>query len=128
MSGRVLHPTRLDVLRRDGAELVAEYSPVRAPLLESARDSGARSGRPVADRYEEGYADGYRAGRADGMTAARRRPQPNGHGALPLDRKDLRWLVGLAHPDKHATDKSVLRATRITQWLNELLDASRKDP
>lgn len=83
----------------------------------SRRTTGSRARADgSSDRYEEGYADGYRAGRADGASASR--PSSNG-GALPLDRKDVRWLVSLAHPDKHQGD---LRATRVTQWLNELAE------
>jgi hypothetical protein len=82
--------------------------------------------RPAADRYEEGYADGYRAGRVDGRSAAmaESRSEADGSAPSPLDRKDLRWLVALAHPDKHMDEKVSLRATRVTQWLNELLTAA----
>src|SRR5262245_56517871 len=81
---------------------------------------GRSPGRAAADRYDAGYADGYRAGRADGIATAqahawsrRQRAAP-----LPLDKKDVRWLIKLAHPDQH---DGLLRATRVTQWLNEML-------
>jgi hypothetical protein len=84
------------------------------------KTTGARRGRQVSDRYEEGYADGYRAGRS----AAQPRAARNGHAPASLDLKDLRWLITLAHPDKNQNE---LRATRVTQWLNELTAQVRKE-
>jgi len=113
---------------REARQLLAGTKP-RKPR--TAR--GTRSEAP--DRYEEGYAAGYRAGRADGVAAgylagqadaaAGKTQDARKNGSLPLDRKDLRWLVGLAHPDKHG-DKVNLRATRVTQWLNELLESAQR--
>ena len=37
------------------------------------------------DRYEEGYADGFAAGQ----------PLPSSNGQLPLDGKDMLWLIKL---------------------------------
>ena len=92
----------------------------------SSRQSVYGEPKATADRYEEGYADGYRAGRVDGRAAAaRERLGANGPAALPLDRKDLLWIIKLAHPDVH-DDKQNLRATRITQWLNELLGGAAR--
>jgi hypothetical protein len=71
---------------------------------------------PSAD-YLAGYAEGYSqavdhlSGHLSGLRA---RPG--------LDRSDLRWLLKLAHPDHHAGDG---RATRVTQWLTERLQAER---
>jgi hypothetical protein len=96
---------------REARRLVAGTKPRKPP----SRAKNGRRRRPAADRYEEGYADGYRAGRADGAAQAR---SSRSNGSLPLDRKDLRWLIKQAHPDRHDGD---LRATRVTQWLNELL-------
>jgi hypothetical protein len=62
--------------------------------------------------------------RADGIATAR--AGWNGE-ALPLYRKDLRRLVGLAHPDRHGEEKTALRATRVTQWLTELLGSARRE-
>jgi hypothetical protein len=75
--------------------------------------------RPGTDRYQEGYADGFRRGRAEGYTAGhaagpRARADRNGQG-FAMDPKDLRWLITLAHPDRHQGN---LRATRVTQALN----------
>ena len=94
------------------------------PKAARRRPAGDREGwtkTRVSDRYEEGYADGYRAGRADGIATATR-PARNGDAPLPLDRKDLRWLIKQAHPDHHDDD---LKATRVTQWLTELLESAR---
>jgi hypothetical protein len=101
------------------------------PRARTHSTSGTR-GRPATDRYDEGYADGYRAGRADGYqtgyqagqaTTRRRDTPPTAAAALPFDIKDLRWLITKAHPDKNPDD---LRATRVTQVLNELLEKARK--
>jgi hypothetical protein len=40
-----------------------------------------------------------------------------GAARTPLDPKDLRRLIMQAHPDRHGGD---LRATRVTQWLNNI--------
>lgn len=79
-----------------------------------------RRARPVEDQhaYEKGYADGYQAGRADGFRTGQAQPRARRTGDhLPVASKDLKWLIGLAHPDRHDND---LRATRVTQWLIEL--------
>jgi hypothetical protein len=69
--------------------------------------------------YTAGYADGYARGRADGFVHGQgTRPKTAPPDGLPLDRKDLKWLLKLAHPDHHDGN---LRATRITQWLTALL-------
>jgi hypothetical protein len=101
---------------REARRLLAGTKPSRP-----RQPKGEWSTRTVPDRYQEGYADGYRAGRADGFAAGQAQPSRSRRDGrpLPLDRKDLRWLVGLAHPDRHDGE---LRATRATQWLNELLE------
>jgi hypothetical protein len=58
---------------------------------------------------------------AQGQASARARRGAGADG-LPLDRKDLRWLVKLTHPDRNDGDP---RATRVTQWLNDLLRTAR---
>lgn len=85
-----------------------------------------------ADRYKEGYADGYQRGyeggyqrgKADGWSAAMKvdgAAKANHKGAPAPTDADLLWLIGLAHPDRHmGDDKVVNKATRITQWLNDL--------
>jgi hypothetical protein len=84
----------------------------------------------VDDRYEEGYGDGYRAGQADGYVRGVA-TKANGKAAKAADdrwqpaERDLKWLIGLAHPDHHLDGKTILRATRITAWLNGVLKRTR---
>jgi hypothetical protein len=92
-------------------------------------DDTTTSVRGVGDRYEEGYGDGYRAGQADGFvrgaaTKANGKAAKADDGWQPAER-DLKWLIGLAHPDHHLDDKTILRATRITAWLNGVLERTR---
>jgi hypothetical protein len=109
---------------REARRLLAGTKPRKpAPGPRSSREGGW-STRKVPDRYEEGYGDGYRAGRADGYAAGQAQPKQPANGALPLDRKDLLWTIKLAHPDMHDGE---LRATRVTQWLNELLENDAKN-
>lgn len=106
---------------RQARELLTERTAPPRPPHQRHRVSGHERG---GDRYEEGYeagylagsADGYRRGLADGQAA----PQARRDGDAPLDRRDLKWLVKLAHPDVHGDD--ALRATRITQWLTALME------
>jgi hypothetical protein len=93
---------------------------------------GARTEKEAEDRYKKGYAkgyeDGYRRGRADGIAAGQAtawaRRGAEGDGKMPLDKKDLKWLIKLAHPDRNDGD---LRATRVTQWLNELFEKAKEE-
>jgi hypothetical protein len=92
----------------------------------------ARTGEAPPDRYQEGYADGYQAGRADGYAAglatAKVRDQASRGRATPPppEARDLRWLLTLVHPDKHQDDQTILRATRVTVWVNALLAQARQ--
>jgi hypothetical protein len=95
---------------REARRLLAGTKPPRAKR--TATSSGSWGTRTVPDRYEEGYADGFAAGQ----------PLRSSNGRLPLDRKDMLWLIKLAHPDMHRGD---LRAARVTQWLNELAEHAR---
>jgi hypothetical protein len=105
---------------RQARQLLADVKP-RQPRR--SRASGARG---VQDRYAEGYADGYRKGRADGYAAAKvSKRASNGARSLPAE-ADLKWLIKLAHPDKHR-DRDELKATRTTQWLTGQLAQSRTD-
>ncbi len=116
---------------REARQMLSDSKPRRPPRERSHRgDSGGGSGgeakraAPPSDRYDEGYADGYRAGRADGHQAA------NAHTSngkwTPSDR-DLKWLIRVAHPDHHQDPQEILKATRATAWLVELLAAARKN-
>ena len=96
-----------------GCTSIREARRLLAGTKPPPRSRGERktaNGKDGKDRYEEGYSDGYRAGRADGAGA---------NGSVSLSRKDLRWLVTLAHPDRN---DGALQATRVTQWLNGLMD------
>lgn len=91
-------------------------SPPRPPKTEPRRtyDDGFRDGK-TAGRNEgrrEGYAEGYSAGLGNGSSKA------------PPVTADLRWLIRLAHPDRHM-DGDVDRAHRVTVWLNALHEAER---
>lgn len=112
---------------RDARTLLAGTKPRRPRAAHAQRGRPSPAEHYDPDRYQEGYADGYRAGRADGFLAGKAageaQPRAN-RGPVPtaLDLKDMRWLITLAHPDKHSDD---LRATRVTQWLNELVAHAR---
>jgi hypothetical protein len=114
---------------REARRLLAGTAP-RPPRDGAGGGRRGRTEKDAEDRYKKGYAkgyeDGYRRGRSDGIAAgqaaAQGRRGAEGDGKMPLDRKDLRWLVKLTHPDRHDGD---LRATRVTQWLNDLLRTAR---
>ena len=107
---------------RQARRLLAGTKPHRSTTTTKGR------ARPGTDRYQEGYADGFRRGRAEGYTAgqaagpARTRADRNGQG-FTMDPKDLRWLITLAHPDRHQGD---FRATRVTQTLNAFATHTRQ--
>jgi hypothetical protein len=116
---------------REARRLLAGTAP-RPPRDGAGGGRRGRTEQEKEDRYKKGYAkgyeDGYRRGRADGIAAgqaaARARRGAEGDGKTPLDKKDLKWLIKLAHPDRNDGD---LRATRVTQWLNELLAKAKEE-
>ena len=103
---------------REARELLTERSSPprrRHTVREHERGGGEEE---YARGYADGQRDGYRRGLADGQATRQARDA----GRVDLDRRDLRWLVSLAHPDRHEGD---LRSTRTTQWLNSLMETKR---
>jgi hypothetical protein len=113
---------------RQARVLLADVKPNKPPRKRRiVTDDTTTSARGVGDRYAEGYGDGYRAGQADGYVrgvATKANGKAADNGWQPAER-DLKWLIGLAHPDHHLDDKTILRATRITAWLNGVLERAR---
>jgi hypothetical protein len=119
---------------REARQMLSDSKPRRPSRGRSRGDeragesSGASTGEgegdaPRSDRYDEGYADGYRAGRADGHSTG---PTPTNGKWKPSER-DLKWLIRVSHPDHHQDPQEILKATRATAWLNQLLAEIRNN-
>ena len=106
---------------REARELLTDRTSAPKPRRRHTVSEHERGG----DRYDEGYEAGYTAGAKDGYSRGLADGQATAHarsnGRVDLDRRDVKWLVKLAHPDMHDGD---LRATRVTQWLTSLMETT----
>jgi hypothetical protein len=112
---------------REARTLLTDRKPPRKRRAGRPRSSSTAPPEPVEDRYEEGYAAGYARGRMDEReyhTARRPVATQNGNGSWSPAPADLKWILKRVHPDV-VEDKDSLKATRVAQWLNELLEHAR---
>jgi hypothetical protein len=110
---------------RQAQALLADRKPPRARRRRSVYETGPEP--QGDDRYEEGYRAGYAKGKQDGYAQAahgRSRRATNGNGPVAPQPADLKWILKRVHPDV-AGEKDSLKATRVAQWLTELLETAR---
>jgi hypothetical protein len=74
---------------------------------------------------QQGYDAGYEAGRRD-CEAAEQLAQTNDNARPPVAVRDLKFAIAQLHPDRfHSDESSAERASRVTAWLLDELQAAR---
>jgi flagellar biosynthesis/type III secretory pathway protein FliH len=110
---------------RQALDLLAEKTAEQREAEHARRADADRMRREqLQAAYDRGYKKGYEQGRHDeALDGFFGRSTTNGN-ALPkeISLRDLRWAIKHLHPDRH---NGAVTATRLTQWLNDLVATER---